>query len=145
MRRNETRNALSGHERGRRALALGLCGLALGLACAVADSTRSDAAPPSEEAAGLAKKAAPSLLPPELPWEERRRCERDQDCVLLPPRPCSCSPCGDVWREALNRSAAEELRARWSKRRCVQPACEACEGRYVGSEARCIDAQCVVR
>jgi hypothetical protein len=75
---------------------------------------------------------------------ESLRCRRDADCVLRPPDPCACPPCGDVRRQAINQRALEELEARWAVRRCVKPSCEPCEGRYVGTAARCRAGRCSV-
>ena len=83
--------------------------------------------------------------PPVLPPSDRRTCKQDTDCELLESRPCSCPPCGDVWREAFNTKTAEDLRQRWAVRRCVQPECPECTGRYLGTRAVCVDGQCAVR
>jgi hypothetical protein len=79
------------------------------------------------------------------PPNPKLRCRKNADCVLLPPRPCSCPPCGDVLREAMNKKAAKELLSRWARRRCRKPVCKKCEGRYIGAKAMCIKGQCQTR
>lgn len=99
--------------------------------------TKSPAVPPKTE--------SPGPTPPVLTPSDRRACKQDSDCELLPPRPCACPPCGDVWREVLNAEAADDLRQRWAARRCTQPECTECTGRYLGTLAVCVDSQCAVR
>jgi hypothetical protein len=89
-----------------------------------------------------AEAGAPTDRPTAVP--ESLRCRRDADCVLRPPAPCACPPCGDVRRQAINQRALEELEARWAARRCVQPSCESCEGRHVGTAALCRAGRCTV-
>ena len=74
----------------------------------------------------------------------RLMCEQDADCVLVT-RPCTCPPCGDIWKEALNRKAYAALETSWAQRRCKQPTCPACEGRSLGTKAVCVASQCQVR
>ncbi len=76
------------------------------------------------------------------PPNPRLLCKKNQDCMLLPPRPCTCPPCGDVLREAMNKKSAKELMSRWARRRCRKPVCKKCEGRYIGTKAVCIKGQC---
>ena len=104
-----------------------------------------DAAHVAEQDAAVAAEPKPMGETPSLTRSPRRICRKNSDCVLLPTRPCSCPPCGDQPREAMNRKAAKKLQSAWAKRRCVQPACKPCEGRYVGEKAVCEQRQCVVR
>lgn len=75
-------------------------------------------------------------------------CRADDDCVPLDaPQPCSCPPCGKVWRWTLNQRGHAEYQDRWSRRRCRMPECETCPGgtgEYVG-QAACVEGRCVVR
>jgi hypothetical protein len=97
---------------------------------------RSASAPPVEV------EPEPVELEKEVP--ETLRCKRDEDCVVMPPRPCSCPPCGDVWREAMNREAFAAWEERWATRRCKRPVCTECEGRYLGTKAVCRAGRCTV-
>ena len=102
--------------------------------------------PVSRERAPDSRPDAAGGEAPSVHVDPRRRCRVERDCVLLPPRPCTCPPCGDVLREALNVRSAQELQQRWAKRRCTPPEmCTMCVGRYVGSSAACVDGQCVAR
>lgn len=88
------------------------------------------------------KEATPT--PPGLPRSKDRACRKDGDCVLMPRSPCSCPPCGDVWRLPGNRAALKRWVNRWAVRRCRKPRCKPCKGRFLGREARCIKGQCAV-
>lgn len=83
--------------------------------------------------------------PPRLPWSKDRVCKRHRDCALLPPYPCSCPPCGDVWRVPVNQRTLRAFERRWSVRRCKRPKCKKCKGRYLGTRAVCVKKQCAVR
>jgi len=82
--------------------------------------------------------------PPVLPWSKERACKADRDCVLKPQAPCTCSPCGALWRAAFNREALRAWRSKWARARCAQLACPACATHYLGSKAVCAKGQCVV-
>ena len=99
--------------------------------------------PPSEPPPEAPPEAPPP--PPELPPDERRACSTNDDCVLRPISPCVCPPCGTVWRQALNRQAAEEFRLGWANRRCGRTHCRDCTPSYLGTEAYCSQGQCQVR
>src|SRR3954465_4824531 len=63
--------------------------------------------------------APPPPLPPPLPRNGRLTCRVDADCALVE-RPCTCPPCGDVWKEVLNRRAVDKLKSQWARRHCRQ-------------------------
>jgi hypothetical protein len=88
--------------------------------------------------------AEASPAPPQLPRSDRLSCRVDTDCALVE-RPCTCAPCSDTWREVLNRRELEKLKGMWARRRCRQPICTACAGRWLGTKAVCIKNQCAVR
>jgi hypothetical protein len=99
--------------------------------------------------AGVAHPASPAAEsatppPPASPPNPRLACHKDADCAFVD-RPCSCPPCGDTWREVMNTKELAKLRASWAKRRCRQPACEACAGRELGTKAVCVRGQCAAR
>ncbi len=104
-----------------------------------------DAARFAEQDASMAVEPKIVRETPSVVRSPRRMCKKNSDCVLLPTRPCSCPPCGDQPREAMNRKAAKKLQSAWAKRRCIQPVCKPCEGRYVGEKAICEQRQCVAR
>jgi hypothetical protein len=79
-----------------------------------------------------------------LPHEKRLECRRDSDCAFWT-RPCSCPPCGEVWREVVNREELARLKSAWARRRCVQPKCEPCQGRYLGTKPICDSRQCAAK
>ena len=79
------------------------------------------------------------------PKDPRRACKKDADCELLPQRPCTCTPCGATWREAVNTQTAKDLQDRWARRRCKAPMCPQCVGRYLGETAVCESGSCVPR
>ncbi len=91
------------------------------------------------------KRAKKRARPPRRPWSKDRLCRRNRDCVLMPSWPCDCPPCGDVWREAVNRKALKRFKMSWARKRCKKPKCRKCEGRYLGTRALCIKKQCTVR
>jgi len=101
--------------------------------------------PPPDAPAEPAPQTAPAKPSTTSPVAASRTCRRDNDCELLPPRPCSCPPCGDVLREAVNHEHADELRSRWARKRCRQPECSPCEGRFIGARATCDAGECVTR
>jgi hypothetical protein len=76
--------------------------------------------------------------------EERLDCSKDNDCAFWS-RPCSCPPCGEVWREVVNRKELARLNFQWARARCMQPVCEKCEGRYLGEKPICFAGQCAAR
>ena len=101
--------------------------------------------PPSTEVEPAVVDSPPAAEPPreqEIP--ANLRCKRDDDCVVMPPEPCSCPPCGDVWRGVLNRKAFAAWEQRWATRRCKRPVCEECEGRYLGTKATCEAGLCTI-
>lgn len=83
--------------------------------------------------------------PPKRQWHKDRLCKTNRDCVLMPRWPCSCPPCGDVWREAVNRKTLKRFKMSWARKRCKQPKCRPCKGRYLGTRALCIRKQCTAR
>lgn len=112
-------------------------------AAPAAASEPAEPAEPAPTAPAEPEKPAPADRP-KGKIDPRKACKRDADCVLVT-RPCTCEPCGDVWRETLNRKANEELEAKWARRKCVQPSCPDCTGRYLGTSAVCVSGQCAVR
>jgi len=105
----------------------------------------SSASPPrSDASSGFPLAGASSESPPTLPADRRRACERDSDCTFVD-RPCTCPPCGEVWREVLNKKAAQQLQDSWARRRCRAPRCPPCSGRQRGTRAVCANRQCAVR
>ena len=89
--------------------------------------------------------AAPETFvkePPKPPHQARLDCSKDSDCAFVS-RPCTCPPCGDVWKEVLNRKELAKLESLWARRRCDRSICPTCVGRYLGTKAVCEKGQCV--
>ena len=109
-------------------------------ASATAGGARDAAADPEEPVS-----TAPTPKP--ASWSKDKACEQDSDCMLLPPAPCECPPCGEVLRKAVNRKTGERRTRAWEQEdhdcslRAVP--CAACTGKLIGSEAICAERQCV--
>jgi hypothetical protein len=71
----------------------------------------------------------------------RLDCRKDSDCAFWT-QPCSCPPCGKVWRQVVNRKELARLQSEWARRRCAHPVCESCEGAYLGTKPVCQAGQC---
>jgi hypothetical protein len=102
--------------------------------------------PPRDAGADSPAVPAPWEMPrisPPLPRSDRRTCRRDTDCAFVE-RPCTCSPCGESWREVLNRRTLDKLKAAWSSQRCLEPDCPACAGHLIGTKPVCLEGQCRV-
>ena len=91
------------------------------------------------------KKKRLKPTPPRRAWSRDRLCKGHRDCVLMPPYPCDCPPCGDVWREAVNRRTYRAWKKSWARKLCKRPRCKMCKGRYLGTKALCLKKQCTVR
>jgi hypothetical protein len=91
-----------------------------------------------------AKTRAAPRSAPKLPPSPRRACRQDRDCAFWT-RPCSCPPCGKVWREVVNRKELARLQSAWARRRCARPVCDPCEGEYLGTKPICVAGQCTTK
>jgi len=99
----------------------------------------------SRRGKGHGPKGRSASARPKLPRSKERNCAGHKDCVFLPLSPCSCPPCGEVWRRSVNRAALKKQILGWAGRRCAVRRCRACEVRFRGSRTACVHGQCVVK
>jgi hypothetical protein len=94
--------------------------------------------------AGSANPLNASPPPPVLPRSPERACKKDSDCAFVE-RPCSCAPCGEYWREVMNRRELGKLQAHWNREGCRRVMCPMCVGTPLGKKAVCVAGQCAPR
>ena len=118
----------------------------LGGACTVTpvNASPKHKAPASDAAASTPAGDSSVKSPPKPVHQARLDCSKDGDCAFVS-RPCTCSPCGEVWKEVLNRKELAKLESMWARQRCDRLICPTCVGSYLGTKAVCEKGQCAAR
>jgi hypothetical protein len=101
-------------------------------------------ATPAEAKVEEAKAAEAKPVTPKGSVPEQLRCARDSDCEFVS-RPCTCEPCGEYWREVMNKAAHRELQSKWAVRKCKKLACPTCVSKRLGTKAVCVRGKCEAR